>query len=63
MIQTGKFNWEIKAPAGHVLEQKSLGSIFQAQEYIENWVSSYNNWTYEIVPLLPEGVDKNKKKK
>lgn len=62
MIQTNKHLWEIRSSSGQLLGEKSLASIFQAQDYIEKWISSYTNWTYEMVPLLPTKKVDNKAK-
>jgi hypothetical protein len=58
MVQTGRYNWEIRSESGAVQLQKSLGSIFQVEDFMEKWISRFNNWTYEIIPMLPKGEKK-----
>lgn len=62
MRQTGKYTWEIVSDKGVKLQENiSLGSLYQAHEYINRWVSSYHGWDYEVVPLDKNSEVKYKK--
>lgn len=52
MIQTNKYTWEIRSSKGHLIQGDiSLNNAYQAKEYIKKYVSSFQNWDYELKPL------------
>lgn len=52
MLQVSQVNWKIVAVKGHTLvEDITVNSPKQAEEYVKNYISSFFNWTYEVIPL------------
>jgi hypothetical protein len=52
MIQNDPCTWQIISSKGHVLKDDiKLGLKAEAEDYIKRFVSSYNDWTYEIITL------------
>lgn len=50
MVQQTKYRWALLAPKGHVLvDNLMLASVTKAEEWVKSYVSSYNDWTYEII--------------
>ena len=60
LLQTGKYSWRLESDTGAtIIHYIPLGSVFQAHDFIKNWVTSYNTFIdYEVV-LLPTN-DKKK---
>lgn len=52
MVQVNKYSWVIESQEGHLMEGGiMLHSEKDALEYIKNYVSSFINWDYELVPM------------
>jgi hypothetical protein len=52
MIQISKSEWKIVTYKGKVLQfDIHLHNLDAAEQYIKNYVSSFVDWTYEVVPL------------
>ncbi len=50
MIQVTRYRWELRAPKGALLVDNLLiDSRHKAEEWVKSYVSSYNDWTYEII--------------
>lgn len=51
MIQRSKHKWDLLAPNDKVMvSDLTLNSIFEAIRYAEGYCSSFNCWSYVIVP-------------
>ena len=46
--RSGQGKWQLYAPKGHSLSGEFRGERWQAEEWAENWVSSFNNWTVKL---------------
>lgn len=58
MRQTGTYKWEIVSEKDVILQPDiSLGSLYQAHDYISRWITSYTGWMYEVIPLLGNPVE------
>jgi hypothetical protein len=56
MIQVTDYKWQLTHESGNILvDDVFMPGRFMAEEYARAFVSSYQNWTYEMV-LLPERV-------
>lgn len=52
IVETANGRWRIENSKGDViLDDLRLESVFRAEEYIRAYVSSFNNYNYEVVPL------------
>lgn len=52
MIQESKNRWRIESEKGIVLQSDiRLGTVFEAEDYIKAYISSFLNWTYIMKPL------------
>ncbi len=52
MVQVMPARWEIQSDKGHVMVKDiTCGNISEALEYVRKYASSFNSWTYEVVPL------------
>lgn len=52
MIQTHPCNWIITNSKGIILmEDIKLGLKAEAEAFIKSYVSSFQDWTYELKPL------------
>jgi hypothetical protein len=55
MIQMSQYGWKIVSQKGNVLQEGIyFANLSKAEEYIKAYISSYLNWTYEMVPLTKE---------
>ncbi len=56
MIQTSNHRWQIRTPKGIlIVDDIHVNSAYEAEEYVKRYVSSYNDWTYEVQPILKSG--------
>lgn len=53
MVQTGKHTWSIKSTSSGAIIQSNITihNEYSANEYVKRYVSSFSDWTYEVVPL------------
>lgn len=52
MEQVSQVNWRILAPKGYVLmDNITVASNSAAEEYAKDYISSFRNWVFELVPL------------
>jgi hypothetical protein len=52
MVQVGPNRWELIAPNGTVLvDDIAAYTDYEAECWAKAYVSSYNDWEYEILPL------------
>lgn len=52
IIQVSKCNWKIVSANGTVLQKDiTISSKSQALEYVKNYISSFQAWTYQVIPL------------
>lgn len=53
MIQVSRYRWHLFSPKGHVLcDDLLIESSYKAEEWIKSYISSYQGWSYVILPLL-----------
>lgn len=52
MIQTMTCNWHIESQYGHVLVKNiTCGTVIEAEEYVKRYISSFDGWSYSVIPL------------
>lgn len=52
MIQTEPCTWRIESEAGIILKDDiKVSIIYEAEDYVKRYVSSFTDWTYELIPL------------
>lgn len=52
IVQKTKYTWKLVSPTGHIIQDNvSLHDEYRVIEYIKTYISSYDNWTYEVVWL------------
>lgn len=52
MIQRSRHKWYIETEKGFVLaEDINLCNTYEAESYVKNYISSYPNWSYVIIPI------------
>lgn len=52
MIQITKYEWKIVSQSGNMIQKDIyVNNVPDALQYIKTYVSSFNNWHYEIIPL------------
>jgi hypothetical protein len=57
MIQVFKCNWKIENLKGDTLKDNiTVGTLYEAEQYVKAYVSSFMNWNYEMVPLKKENL-------
>lgn len=50
MIQVSKHRWNLVAPKGHTMvEGLYLESPFKASEWCKSYISSFQDWSFEVV--------------
>lgn len=53
MVQDMPAKWHIVSNSGIILQRGiTVGTIHDAEQYVRAYVSSFNDWTYEVVPLV-----------
>ena len=53
--QVTQNRWRLENSKGDVLlDDLMLESLYRAEEWIKGYVSSFNNYRYEIIPLTRE---------
>lgn len=60
LVETLPNKWQIVSEKGHVIQTDINLSPFKARDFMRNWISSFNGWTYDIEPIKPlpkEGKD------
>jgi hypothetical protein len=57
MIQLNNSLWQIKSSKGIVIaDDIRINSVYQAEEFVKNYISSFQGWSYEVCPILKPGV-------
>jgi hypothetical protein len=52
MIQTEPCTWKIMTEKGIILKDDiKVSMIYEAEDYVKRYISSFNSWTYELIPL------------
>lgn len=55
IVETNRGRWQIENAKGDVIVYDlMIGSKVSAERYIKNYVSSFMNYNYEVVPLKQE---------
>lgn len=54
MVQTYGYRWKITTVDGKVITDDILIPAHQAEDYVRAWVSSFQSWTYEVIPLAKQ---------
>lgn len=55
MIQSLQHKWRIESEQGQILQEDlNMGSVDEAENYCRRYVSSFMDWSYEVVPLPPK---------
>lgn len=58
MIQTSNHRWTLKTKKGIVLlDDIHVNSAYEAEQYVKAYISSYNDWSYEVQPILKSGAN------
>lgn len=51
MTQIYGHSWNIVSKDGHILQKSiRLNSYSEAEDYVRRYISSYQDWTYEMRP-------------
>jgi hypothetical protein len=46
-----KFRWQLESSKGHIIKNDIfLSTRLEAENYVKNYVSSFTNWDYEVIP-------------
>lgn len=52
MVQTSKHRWTIKSQKGYIIQDDlCFNNSAQAELYVKNYITSFQNWDYKMVPL------------
>ena len=52
MKQINKTSWQILSESGILLvDDIKLGLIAEAEDYVKRYISSFDTWTYDILPM------------
>lgn len=52
MKQLSKYQWEIVTKKGNIIKTDlSFKDAYQAEQYIISYITSFQNWSYEMEPL------------
>jgi hypothetical protein len=51
MVQEAESRWRIETDRGIILTAEVIIPEREAEDYIKRYISSYYNWTYEMVYL------------
>lgn len=52
MRQTSRYNWDIVSKKGSILQADlSFKDAYQAEQYVKNYITSFQSWDYEMEPL------------
>ena len=51
IVQMTKFRWQLESSKGHIIKNDIfLSTRLEAENYVKNYVSSFTNWDYEVIP-------------
>jgi hypothetical protein len=51
LIEISDNRWELFGPKGNTLaEGMRLNTQYEAESWVKAYISSFNDWTYEILP-------------
>lgn len=51
LIQKAPYKWDLVAPKGHILvEGLMFHTLVDAENWCKNYISSFQNWTFKLVP-------------
>lgn len=60
MIQSEPCNWYITNDKGTIIQDDiKVGLLLEAEDYIKRYISSFNAWTYELIPLGRKDEERN----
>lgn len=52
MVQRSKNRWELQTSKGYPLQTDiTVSSKKEAEDFVKRYLTSFNCWTYEIIPL------------
>jgi len=52
MVQISKCKWQIRSHRGTILVNSiTIGNPIDAEEYVKNYISSFLDWTYNVIPI------------
>lgn len=52
MVQLSNHSWHLISKKGHILKKDlSFHRLRDAEAYVKAYISSFQNWNYEMVPL------------
>lgn len=52
IVQETKNRWRVENGKGDMLvDNLMIESVYRAEQYIKGYISSYQNYRYEIIPL------------
>lgn len=52
IVQNSQVNWHVQSPNGTILQKDiTIASHYDAERFIKNYVSSFTNWGWEVVPM------------
>jgi hypothetical protein len=52
MVQESQCRWTLYSPKGHVLQHDiTVSNVIDATRFVKNYVSSFQSWTYDVVPM------------
>ncbi len=59
MVQSTPHKWYIATSAGFIIQYDiTAHSVHEATEYIKNYITSFQNWDYEIITLKAKVIKK-----
>lgn len=52
MVQVSKHKWMLVTSNDNVLQEDiNVFSIFEAEDYVKRYISSFQNWNYVLIPM------------
>lgn len=58
MEQTSNYRWRLVSPSGHVMvDDKDFASAKDAEDWVIAYISSFNDWSYEMRPRRRDEQD------
>lgn len=52
MVQTSKYQWQLLSQKDTIIcDNIAFGTVYEAEEWVKKYISSYMTWGYKIVTL------------
>jgi hypothetical protein len=63
ITQVSQYGWKVETENDTVLVPLVYLNKHEVENFVRNYISSFANWTYVIIPLTQETKNEDKKKK